>query len=346
MDISAYLRQAIAQLEHQFRQELNRLAAMSRIHEQRAERLEHQLGELRRALAAVRVTAQTPRADQSAAAYIDQLPGKREPFTLLAAIPIAANSVQPQRVPVVVSQEGPFVAVRRFATFLSAYEFSTTDPETGETARFLGRSYGRFRPVHSAADYLDSQHNAKCDVAGWYYRPLLDGSLPSGSNLPSAALALASSASSFRTMEFDGMVQLVVSSGMERQNIAVPTSQWVDGAGGQLELGCLDFLDRGETVTFIVTPTHVNNPPFGNVSGQYVLPFIAASSTPWWPYVDGQYDPHEGIATPGATGYNSSLPGIGIASALTADSVSRLPLGTLYIGFEGYRIRQIPCVPR
>jgi hypothetical protein len=140
-----------------------------------------------------------------------------------------------------------------------------------------------------------------------------------------------SSMSGFRTMEFDGRV-LVENAGSSypRQNISVPSSLWTAEINSPQQLGCLDFYERGEVITFRIQPTHVNNPPAGNVDG----PSIFGAGVTNWPFVGGQFDRHEGIVTPGIFSQAGAIQDI------ITDPIQRLPDGILTIGFLGYRIQQ------
>ena len=242
--------------------------------------------------------------------YIEQIPGRRVPFDLMVSIPIGANINSLQQQPVTVSQDGPFVAVARFATFQSAYQFSVRDTETGNTASFQGRSYGRYRPIHSAWDLNDGQ-------AG--YQPVVGAAFPGTGQ---AIYASPSNHSSFRTMEFDGVIQFQnQGSGYLRQNIPLPSSFYSTSINEPFSLGALDFFERGEVLNWAVTPLHVNNPPAGNVAG------IATGG--FFPFLDSQYDVHEGVMDP-------------FIQDIETDPVTRLPNGILTIGFHGYKIIQPP----
>lgn len=107
-----------------------------------------------------------------------------------------------------------------------------------------------------------------------------------------------------------------------------------------MTLGALDFFTQGEVITARVSPLHANNPAAGNVDGAAVLPNVfGGGPVPGWPFIAGQYDVHEGIATPNASvlgGEDPNLP-----TLLETDSVSRLPVGILTLALEGYRIIQV-----
>lgn len=242
--------------------------------------------------------------------YIEQIPGRRVPFDLLVNIPIGPNINSLQQAPVTVSQDGPFVAVARYATFQSAYQFSVRDVETGNRASFQGRSYGRYRPINSSWDLNDGQ-------AG--YQPVVGGAYPGTGE---AIWAAPSNHSSFRSMEFDGVIQFQnQGSGYLRQNIPLPSAFYTTSINEPFSLGALDFFERGEVLNWAVTPLHVNNPPAGNVAG-----FATGN---FYPFLDSQYDVHEGIMDPWIEDQQT-------------DPVERLPQGILTIGFHGYKIIQPP----
>lgn len=340
IQVETYLRQALGQFAGQFKDALNKLGATSRVYAGRVDDLNRQVQDLSSALAAMKVSRKGG-GDVPNLLYIDDIPGKREPYTLLVDIPIGANDASSQKVPVTIDQSGPFVATRRWATFQSAYQFSTTDPTSGQVGRFVGRSYGRYRPVHSAGDINDSQHNGVSDSAFWYLTQLLTFGSPTGTRLPEAVLGIPSNLASFRTMQFDGRVRVIVAgSSNERQNIPVPTSLWTAGLNSPVDLGALDFFERGDAITFEIQPLHVNNPPAGNVTGSNVFPAVAGlGAAAGYPFLEGQFDAHEGVATPG--GSTKNIAGqVTLPALLTSDSVARLPNGILTIGYDGYRIRQ------
>lgn len=241
--------------------------------------------------------------------YIEQIPGRRVPFDLLVQIPIGSNITSEQQAPTTISQDGPFVAVARYASFQSAYQFSINDGNNN-IASFQGRSYGRFRPIHSAWDLLDGQTG---------YQPIIGGAFPGTGD---AIYASPSNNSSFRTMEFDGSIMFQnQGSGYQRSNIYVPSSFYTNSINEPFSLGALDFFERGEVLQWKVVPLHSNNPPAGNVQGY----------TPGgaYPFLDSQYDVHEGIMDPWI-------------EDVTTDRATRLPQGILTIGFHGYRILQPP----
>lgn len=339
MNYDPKLQQAAAQYGPQLQQMLNNLHGAARVHQDKIKELERNLSDLQQAMGAVAMgrTGDTdPRVIR-----IEDIPGRRVPYTLLLDIPIGVNTTSEQQSSVSITQDGPFVAVRRMATFQSLYMATTTDPDSGAVARFAGRSYGRYRPVHSAWDVMDSQHNAITDAGLWYMTQLLNFGTPVNTRLPSGALGLPSNMSSFRTMQFDGRVTVLnAGSTTPRQNISVPSSFWSTAINSPFTLGALDFFERGEVITVKVQPTHVNNPPVGNVDGSQVLPAVAGLGVAaGWPFVAGQFDAHEGVATPGASTIGALAPGE-LPTLLATDSVERLPDGILTIGWEGYRIMQ------
>lgn len=242
--------------------------------------------------------------------YVEQIPGRRIPFDLLVNIPIGANIASEQPASTTISQDGPFVAVARYATFQSALEYSVTS-ESGQVSSFQGRSFGRFRPIHSAWDLNDSQ----------VMNPLAGAAAP---GTGAAIFASPSNHSSFRTMQFDGIIRFQnQGSGFLRQNIGLPSTFYTDQINSTFPLGALDFFERGEVLEWKVTPLHVNNPSLGNASG--------FASGGFYPFIGSQYDVHEGIVDP-------------LVEDQETDLVTRLPQGILSIGFHGYRIIQPPGV--
>lgn len=251
---------------------------------------------------------------------IEDIPGRRIPYVLSMDLYIGANSTSDVEQSVTISQEGPFIAVRRIATFRSAYSFTYTDPQTNATSRFAGRSNGRFRPVHSAWDLNDATNNATITTSN----PLAAGAL---SGIP----GITSSVAGFRSMEFDGLISVIVQgASYPRQNYPVPSSFWSTQVNAPVDLGALDFFERGEQITVRVTPTHPNNPSYGNANGDNIF-----GSAGVWPFLAGQFDPHEGIVTPDGLTWNQSTP-----VPLPADPIVRLPDGILTIAYEGYKIVQ------
>jgi hypothetical protein len=330
-DFSQHLAQVAAQMRQELRQEMQqdmgRMAAQFRHQtDQQLRRLDKNLGDLAEVARALQVERGSPLDPR--VVRIEDIPGRRVPFDLLVEIPIGSNVNSEQQQSVTISQEGPFVAVKRYCTFLSQHQFQVTVGNTPLT--FNGRSFGRFRPIHSAWDLGDAHQNAGIDVGSWFTFLTAAGGAVSG-GVP----AFPSTMSSFRTMEFDGRISVLnQGSSFPRQNgVPVPSTFWTTEINSPQELGALDFFERGESVTFRVQPTHVNNPAFGNVTGANIFP--APMVSPGWPFVDGQYDPHEGIFTPG--GFTD---GAGTPVSLTTDIVRRLPDGILILGFIGYRIQQ------
>jgi hypothetical protein len=257
-------------------------------------------------------------------ARIEDIPGRRVPFDLLVDIPIgggAQTSLLTQGI--TIPQEGPFVAEKRIATFISNHQFQITVEQA--VARFSSRSFGRYRPISSVGDLLDAQSGAIVTTQN----PMVVGTTVGVPELPS-------SMSGFRTMELDGRITVVnAGSSFPRQNISVPTPFWAQGLGGAFfELGALDFFERAEVINFSIQPTHENNPPAGNVDGDGIFGIVGA-----WPFLAGQYDKHEGILTPNAFTV-STVSSVDIVAPITTDPVVRLPNGILTIGYHGYMIQQ------
>jgi len=327
-----------AQAVQQLRAEINRNAGgLRKYTDEQMAKMVGRLDELSRVTSAMSAIRSGATKDPGVR-LIEDIPGRRVPYVMLVDIPLGADTTSIREGSVTISQEGPFVAVRRMATFQSAYEFQVTDPVSSQVARFAGRSFGRYRPIHSVCDTNDSQYNAWSDASRWYLAALTNPDAVPGpaAELPSAALSLPSNMSSFRTMEFDGRISVInAGSSYPRQNISVPSSFWASECNSPVTLGALDFFERGEVLTVRVQPNHVSNPPAGNVDGDCIFPNAAA---PGWPFVEGQYDSHEGICTPDASTLATIRP---FEPALIAnDPVARLPDGILTIAWEGYRIIQ------
>lgn len=241
---------------------------------------------------------------------IENIPGRRVPFDYLVDIPIGPNITSVQQGTITVSQEGPFVAVARYATFLSQYQFERTD-ETGARTSFSGRSFGRYRPISSVWDLNDGQIISETSQV-----------IPfPGTGAPHVASP--SNASPFRSMQGDYRIQFLnAGSSYPRSNIEVPSSFWTKNINEAFDLGALDFFERGEVMTFKVLPTHANNAAYGNVFG-------FGAPNPAYPYVASQWDSVEGISDPNEAGTDQ-------------DPIVRAPQGVLTIGFHGYRIIQPP----
>lgn len=242
--------------------------------------------------------------------FVESIPGRRVPFDFMVSIPIGSNTISEQQGTRTVSQDGPFVAVARAAAFQSAFQFAVRDPESQALATFQGRSFGRFRPIHSAWDLNDGQ-------AG--YQPIVGIAAP-GTGAP--IVASPSNHSSFRSMEFDAVITMLnQGAAYPRSNDPIPSAWYSESINSPFQLGALDFFERGETVQWKVTPTHVNNPPAGNLSA------YAAGGV--YPFLGSQYDVHEGIQDPRI-------------ADVTTDPVTRLPDGILYLMLHGFRIIQPP----
>ena len=144
-------------------------------------------------------------------------------------------------------------------------------------------------------------------------------------------------------MEFDGYIELRnAGSALPRQNRPVPTAFWTSSLGAGIELGALDFFERGEVIEVLVQPTHPQNPSYGNVDGSVIFPNSVVPPASGWPFLDGQFDSHEGIATPGAITNVVAGPA---PTILAEDPITRAPAGILIVALEGYRIDQPPGVP-
>jgi len=242
---------------------------------------------------------------------IEDVPGRRVPMDLLVDIPLSGNTTSTETGTITISQEGPFVAVARYATFMSAHAFSVRDPENpGTVATFSGRSNGRFRLIHSAWDLNDGQPTSEVTQVVAF----------PGTGAPHVASP--SNSSPFRSMTQDLRI-LFRDSGSSfprSNNTYVPSTFWVKGVNNPFPLGALDFFERGSVLQFNVLPMHPSNPPFGNVFG-------FGAPNPLYPFNDSGYDAIEGISDPNLLG-------------VSADPVTRIPSGILTIGFHGYLIVQ------
>lgn len=346
-DVSGFNR-AIEQLRSDFTQGLNRVAGgLRQYSDKELAKMAGRVDELSKVTSAIQATrtGSESRIWQGRTTLIEDIPGRRVPYVMVVDIPIAADTTSIRESSVTISQEGPFVAVRRMATFQSILEYQVTTANQ-TIARFTGRSYGRYRPVHSVCDINDSQHNSYGVSSQWFLAALANPGGVVGTQLPTGSLGLASNMSSFRTMEFDGRISVInAGSSYPRQNISVPSSFFAAECNSPVALGALDFFERGEVITIRVQPNHVNNPPAGNVDGDAVFPLRTAPTfgSGGYPFVEGQYDAHEGIAAPGSLQIGQLNP---LAPALdSTDQVTRLPDGILTIAFEGYRIIQPAGVP-
>lgn len=243
---------------------------------------------------------------------IENIPGERVPFDMLVEIPIDASDTSTRQGTISISMEGPFVAVARYCTFLSQYQFQRRDPETSELSTFVGRSYGRFRRIHSASDYNDSILTP--DTIRVVAFP--------GTGDPSYASP--SNHAPYSSMEMDFRILMrKQDSQFPRSNIPVPSPFWTQDVNSAFQLGALDFFARASVIEFNVTPMHLPNPTAGNLQ-QYGAGGI-------YPFLASQFDQHEGISDPELA--------IGPSDP---DPITRLPTGILIIGLHGYRILQPP----
>lgn len=260
-----------------------------------------------------RVTTQAQSGDPNIQ-RIENIPGRRIPFDFLCEIPFNAGNAAVQQAIITIDQTGPFIATARSATFLSTYRFQQTDPETQAVLPlFNGRSYGRYRPIHSVNDLNDGQP---------FSQVVLAQAFP---GTGAAHIASPSNASPFRSMEMDFRIDIrEQGSSLPRNNIPVPSSMWVKANGDAFELGALDFFERSQVIQFNVQPMHVPNPAFGNISG------LTGTPGSDWPFIESGWDAIEGINDPAIQLENDT------------DPIVRDPSGVLIIGFHGYRIIQPP----
>jgi hypothetical protein len=254
---------------------------------------------------------------------VEDIPGRRVPYDVVVDIPIVNGSVSQVEESWVVPQEGPFVAMSRYATFQSQLSYQVM-LGANVVGRFNGRTFGRYRPIHSAWDLFDAQQMP------------INTANPAATGATPGVMAVTSSASGGRSMSFDGRILMLNGgSSYPRMNLPLPTSVWTSQINTPQELGALDFFERGEVITFKVSPNHVNNPPFGNADGPDIFAAGGALGAAGYPFVAGQFDPHEGIVTPqGYTVVDS------VVTRLATDGITRLPDGILTVGLLGYRIIQ------
>ena len=328
-------RQAIEHFRQEFDQKLNRTAGgLRKASDEQVRSVISSVDERLANLAKIAESLQVMSSGRSSAGdvYVEDIPGGRIPYIYLVEIPIQSGDPNTREGLITVSMNAPFVVERRWCTFLSAHEFQFTDEESGAIVKFPGRSYGRYRPAHSASDINDSIHNAIAGTVAWL------GTVPAaGGVMPAGVLALPSAASSFRTMEFDGVIEMEdAGSNWGRQNRPAPTAFWSAENNGPVPWSCLDFFERGSAITIRVKPNHLSNPPAGNVTGAAVFPNAAAIDG--YPFADGQYDPHEGIATREAVTVGAE--GEGDYTPIETDPIQRLPDGYFIAALEGFRIAQ------
>jgi hypothetical protein len=299
-------------------------------HREHAKKLNQQLGQLSDIAKALWTTQETRSEPKpNSVVRVEDIPGRRVPFDMIVDIPIGNNVTSDVEVSTSISQEGPFVAVKRFATFQSQLSFQVTVGTSKN--RFNGRTFGRYRPIHSAWDIHDAQQ-----PNGFFgTNPLTAGTTP-------GIISATSNTSGGRSMVFDGRVLFFnAGSSFPRSNnmTSVPTPFWTTQINSPQDLGALDFFERGEVLTWRVSPSHSNNPAFGNANGAHIFGTAGALAADEWPFLEGQFDVQEGIVTPGGISWNQSTPVL-----ITTDSIQRLPDGILTIGFLGYRIIQ-PVAP-
>lgn len=242
---------------------------------------------------------------------IENIPGRRVPFDVVTTIQIPANlqTAVPGTYPI--SMDGPFVAVSRFAIFVSGLTFQVTSQSA--VARYVGRSFGRQRPISSVNDLTDAMTGF--DVNAWASSLWGCG----GGQLttpPVASPIVPNNHSPFRTMEWDGYIS-VRDQVYPRQSVGVPSGMWAPGWNQQMQLAALDYWEKGSVIEFSIEPGHVNNPPAGNIQA------IFGSM----PYLASQYDAHEGIMYPAWQ-----------CTAGVSDVIQRRPDGILFIGFHGFKI--------
>ncbi len=306
---------------------------------------------------------------------IDDIPGRAVPYDLTVDINIAAGVVETQEESAYISMDGPFIAVRRYIAFRSDLTFQVQDQD-GDTASFVGRTSGRFRPISSHTDVMDAVH--AFEQLSQYNPPYvgavvfsddskvipvanpsavhvgdsdygnsadLSNLLPNfpGTGRPIVVSPL--SMSSGRSMAFDGLVAVeVAGANYQRQNHAVPTAFWMKGMGGPLDLAACDVFEPGDSANFKVTPLHPNNPAFGNIQslmlqGTDITYDITKGGGVNDPFPAGPF-PFLASQFDGHEGINDQT--LAGDSTTTADRVTRSPDGIITIGYQGYKLVQPP----
>lgn len=245
---------------------------------------------------------------------IDEIPGRRVPWDLTMQIAVPDQATGPLTATYPLSMDGPFVAVARYATFISSYTFQVSQ-ESG-SPRYTGRTWGRQRPISSVLDLMDAM--------GWADGLGIetDGDCAEGGPPMTAVASRPVSRSPGRSMVFDGYVQ-IKNSTYPRQNQQVPTSLWAPGWDQMVQLPVLDYWEKGDSIEVELEPMHVNNPMAGNI--QALLGSM--------PFLGGQFDGQEGIMYPSW----QCTPG-------QSDTIQRRPSGVFVLGFLGFKILQPPGV--
>jgi hypothetical protein len=297
------------------------VASVARAHQEQAAQVQHlhglmqglRVGSGKTGLGAESSPAQVGRTDMLS---IEEIPGRRIPWDITVQIGIPDSQMSPLPGSYPLSMDGPFVAVARYATFVSSYTFQVTDGSN--INRFTGRTWGRQRPISSVLDLMDA-------MTGWADGVGVESTTDPcvGQDIPvPAVVSRPTSRNPGRSMVFDGYVKLTNGT-YPRQNQQVPTSLWAPGFNQMLQLPVLDYWEKGDTIEFEVEPSHANNAPQGNI--QALLGSM--------PYLDGQFDGQEGIMYPAWQ-----------CSPDVADVIQRRPAGILIVGLLGFKILQPPGV--
>lgn len=295
---------------------------------------------------------------------LDAIQGRFIPFDLFTEIIVPDNASTTLDGVLKVSMEGPFVATHRYAAFISDVRYQVNF-SNGSSATFKGRTNGRFRGISSNTDTVDAlrafeqinQYQPSHVGAVYDGTNVVAVGNPTGVNENSISTSTTNMLPNFpgsgrpivvsplsmsggRSMQFDGTIAVQPQGAQfNRQNIPIPSSMWSDGVNKASKLSCYDVLEPGEEVIVKVTPTHVNNPPFGNISDLIALnnawtfagTGLAANNpmpTGSWPFLAGQFDGHEGIN-------DESLYG---DTSVTVDRVIRSFDARIILGFKGFRI--------
>lgn len=307
-------------MDPRFQAMMNGIAGKLRSLETETQGQKEELAEQRKSLVGLatalsRVSVGTAAGDPNIQ-RVENIPGRRIPFTLVVDLPVRGDQTGVIEATFPIPQHGPFVAVRRGATFISDFQFRVLNDD-GTTNDFFGRSNGRLRPIHSVWDLNDGQ-------------PISQTLLDTPPAFPGAGLPhyiSPSNASPFRTMQPDFRISFdVAGDAIPRQNDGLPSSFYAKGLSDPWDLPCLDFFARNSVLRWRVTPLHPTNAEFGNVQN-YATP-------PPFPFLSSQYDHVEGIID------NARLDGQG--DNFTVDPVTRVPDGILVMMLDGYLIWQPP----
>lgn len=203
--------------------------------------------------------------------YIEDIPGKRVPYTMNFEIelPSQANQQAPVgarlRATQQVSMDGPFVGTQLLAAFrmrtfsLGPTEDRPNDPPAGEEV--LTPLTGRFRPVASSADGFSGAYIGP----GFGANTIVDASL----------------VNTFRPGEIDFLWEYAdESTDRDRQNqIPTPSRYLFSENDRPFYLAVSDFFERGTTVAFYATVLR----SLGLVEVNFAAPYNGVAESPLAP---------------------------------------------------------------